>query len=262
MPCVPPASSTGRRGRWAPRQAGPPSPATSTGAVRCRASAIRPATLAAGRSGAPLPTGPTETGRVFTGDRSGDWVFRALLPGRVRQPAHVGIGGRRPPARRCVRVRGRTVRAAGRTSRRPWNAMRACRISHASCCCSTRCAWVVGLGELRPPGGGRHGRNAPAPRRSPIWPSRRCRTAEPCWRLTTRASRTPSPGSSPKKPSTQSSHAPAGARRIASRSAGPVSGRRRMDRETTRRDAIEESLGVAEAALGSFDPVALGPLAA
>jgi uracil-DNA glycosylase len=45
---------------------------------------------------APAAHGGNRTGRIFTGDRSGDFLFAALFPRRLRQPAHLDRAGRRP----------------------------------------------------------------------------------------------------------------------------------------------------------------------
>ena len=47
---------------------------------------------------APAAHGGNRTGRVFTGDRSGDFLFAALHRDRLRQPADVGSRRRRPRA--------------------------------------------------------------------------------------------------------------------------------------------------------------------
>ena len=39
---------------------------------------------------APAAHGANRTGRVFTGDRSGDWLFASHAPDRLREPAGVG----------------------------------------------------------------------------------------------------------------------------------------------------------------------------
>ena len=61
---------------------------------------------------APAAHGGNRTGRVFTGDRSGDWLFGVAAPHRLRQPADVGRRRRRARAARRVRRRRGAVRAA------------------------------------------------------------------------------------------------------------------------------------------------------
>ena len=51
---------------------------------------------------APAAHGGNRTGRVFTGDRSGDWLFAVDAPGRLRQPADERAPRRRPRARRTA----------------------------------------------------------------------------------------------------------------------------------------------------------------
>ena len=95
------------------REARGASATRTTGAGRCRASAT-PARACYVLGLAPAAHGGNRTGRVFTGDRSGDWLFARAAPRRLRQPAdvasHRGDGLR--AARRLDRRR-RPLRAAG-----------------------------------------------------------------------------------------------------------------------------------------------------
>ena len=84
---------------------------------------------------APAAHGGNRTGRVFTGDRSGDFLFASLVPHRLREPARVGPRRRRSRAPRRLH-RGRGAVRRPRTSRRRRSATRACRTWCASCSCS------------------------------------------------------------------------------------------------------------------------------
>ena len=57
---------------------------------------------------APAAHGANRTGRMFTGDRSGDWLYGGAAPGRARQPAE---SGRRDDG---LRLRGAWVTAVNR----------------------------------------------------------------------------------------------------------------------------------------------------
>ena len=66
---------------------------------------------------APAAHGANRTGRMFTGDRSGDFLFAALHAHRVRQPADVGRARRRPGADRLLHHRGACAARRRPTSR-------------------------------------------------------------------------------------------------------------------------------------------------
>ena len=158
---------------------------------------------------APAAHGGNRTGRVFTGDRSGDFLFAALSPRRLRQPARVGRPRRRARAARLLHRAGRALRPAGQQADagrdRPLPRVPRARVGAAR--------RRAGRPRPRPH---RHGRlpghaprdgprRAPAASRSPTAPPTTSAAASGSSAPTTSPSRTPSPAGSPRAPSTRSS---------------------------------------------------------
>ena len=93
-----------------PARSAAPTATRNTGAARPRLR--RPAARLLLVGLAPGAHGANRTGRMFTGDGSGDFLTAALLPRRLRQPAHLHPPRRRPGAARPVHGRRRPLRPA------------------------------------------------------------------------------------------------------------------------------------------------------
>ena len=115
---------------------------------------------------APAAHGGNRTGRIFTGDRSGDFLYASLYPHRASRTSPTSVArddGLRPA--RSVRHRREPMRAAREQAHARRSATRACRSSSARSRRSAGSAWSWRSG--RSPGTGRCERSRPTARPCP-----------------------------------------------------------------------------------------------